>query len=88
MKKGKLFEITNNTANSFIEFVEELPDFSQEKQENTTIQGMEIILQNASIYLNDKEIIKNISWHISNHKNIGHLWDITVLVNQPYYKVF
>ncbi len=75
MKKGKLFEITNNTANTFIEFTEELPDFSQEKQDNNTIQGMEIILQNASIYRDHKEVIKNIYWHIKPQEHwtlMGH----------------
>lgn len=75
MKKGKLFDITNNTANSFIEFTETISDFSNEKQENTAIQGMEIKLENASIYIDHKEIIKHISWHIKPQEHwtlMGH----------------
>lgn len=64
MKQGKLTEIDNSNQSECIKIAEQYQAVPKEKNVTKHEQAMEIILENASIYLDHTEIVKHVNWHI------------------------
>lgn len=75
MKQGKLTEIDNSNQSEIIKITEQYQAVTKKEITKSQNQAMEIILENASIYLDHKEIVKHVSWHINPKEQwtlIGH----------------
>ncbi len=75
MKQGRLSLIDNDNQSELLKIAEQYRQIPKEHVEKKQDQAMEIILENASIYLDHTEIVKHINWHIQPKEQwtlIGH----------------
>ena len=75
MKQGRLTAIDNDNPSELMKIAEQYQPIPLRHIEKNQDQAMEIILENASIYLEHAEIVKHVNWHIKPKEQwtlIGH----------------
>lgn len=72
MKQGKLSLIDKDNPSELLKISEQYTPAVPPSPDENSRQAMEIIIENASIYLDHQEIVKKINWHI----NPGEHWTL------------
>ena len=72
MKQGKLFPIDGGNPEELLKISEQYTPAAAPKPDENKRQSMEIIIENASIYLDHSEIVKHVNWRV----NAGEHWTL------------